>query len=140
MFIVKLQFTLFHVFNYYRTSLQIFLFHQLFHKSFSSCIRNSKKFFNLLQKQPPEVFHKKAILKHFVIFTGKRLCWGLFFNKVTGHQTCIFIKKRLQHVFLWILGNLLEHLFWRTFANGCIFGKCLLIIFFRSELRKRNFW
>ena len=27
-----------------------------------------------LQKQPPEVFHKKAVLKNLVIFTGKLLC------------------------------------------------------------------
>ena len=40
---------------------------------------------------------KKAILKHFVIFTGKHLCMGLLFNKVAGHQTCSFIKKRVQH-------------------------------------------
>ena len=30
---------------------------------------------------------KKAVLKNFTIFTGKHLCWSLFFN---------FIKKRLQ--------------------------------------------
>ena len=40
---------------------------------------------------------KKAILKNFVIFTGKYLCRGLFFNKVANHQACNFIKKRLQH-------------------------------------------
>ena len=34
------------------------------------------------RKQPPEVFYKKAILKNFVIFTGKHLCWSLFFNKL----------------------------------------------------------
>ena len=28
-----------------------------------------------------KVFHKKAILKNFVIFTGKHLCWNFFFNK-----------------------------------------------------------
>ena len=39
---------------------------------------------------------KKAILKRFVIFTGKHLCRGLFFLKVAGHQSCNFIKKRLQ--------------------------------------------
>ena len=31
---------------------------------------------NLLQKQPPEMFYKKAFLKNFAIFTGKRLCSG----------------------------------------------------------------
>ena len=28
-----------------------------------------------------KVFHKKAILKNFAIFTGKHLCWNFFFNK-----------------------------------------------------------
>ena len=27
-----------------------------------------------IQKQPPEVFHKKDLLKNFTIFTGKYLC------------------------------------------------------------------
>ena len=52
-------------------------------------------YFNHFQKQPPEVFHKKAILKHFVIFTGKHLTES-FFNKVEDHQPCYFIKKRFQ--------------------------------------------
>ena len=37
------------------------------------------------QKQPPQVFCKKSILKKFVNFTGKHF------------QTCNFIKNRLQH-------------------------------------------
>ena len=41
------------------------------------------------QKQPPEVFRKKDVLKNFAIFTRKHLCWSLF-----GVN---FIKKRLQH-------------------------------------------
>ena len=40
---------------------------------------------------------KKAILKHFLILTGKHLGRRLFFNRVAGHQACNFIKKRLQH-------------------------------------------
>ena len=72
---------LFHVFNY-RMSIQIFL-----------CC----KFFNHIQKQPPEMLYKTAILKNFVIFTGKRLCWGLFFIKVVGLQGTNCIKKGLQH-------------------------------------------
>ena len=43
------------------------------------------------------MFHKKATLKHFVIFSQKHLYRGLFFNKVAGHQACNVIKKRLQH-------------------------------------------
>ena len=41
---------------------------------------------------------KKAFLRHFMMFIGKHLCWGLFFNKVAGYQCCSFIKKRLQHL------------------------------------------
>ena len=32
-----------------------------------------------LQKQPPEVFHKKSVLKKFAKITGKRQCQSLFF-------------------------------------------------------------
>ena len=49
---------------------------------------------SLLQKQLPEVFYKKAVLKNFAIFTGKYLCWSLFLIKL---QACNFIKKRFQH-------------------------------------------
>ena len=37
-----------------------------------------------VQKQLPEVFLKKGVLKNFAKFTGKHLCQGLFFNKVAG--------------------------------------------------------
>ena len=35
-----------------------------------------------------------AVLKNFVIFTGKHLCWSLFSIKL---QACKFIEKTLQH-------------------------------------------
>ena len=31
-----------------------------------------------VQKQPPEAFLKKGVLKHFANFTGKHLCFSLF--------------------------------------------------------------
>ena len=37
-----------------------------------------------LQKQLPEMFHKKVILRNFTKFTGKHLRQSLFFNKVAG--------------------------------------------------------
>ena len=37
-------------------------------------------------KQPREVFFKKGVLKNFANFTGKHLCWSLFFNKVASPQ------------------------------------------------------
>ena len=43
----------------------------------------------LVKKQPPEVFCKNSVLKNFTNFTGKHLCWSLFFNKVAG----LFFKK-----------------------------------------------
>ena len=30
------------------------------------------------------MFCKKVVLKNFAKFTGKHLCWSLFFNKVAG--------------------------------------------------------
>ena len=41
-----------------------------------------------MQKQLPEVFCKKGVLRNFAKFTGKHLCQSLFFNKA-----CNFIKE-----------------------------------------------
>ena len=41
-------------------------------------------YFNItgrFQKQPPEVYYKKAILKNYAIFTTKHLFWCLFLIK-----------------------------------------------------------
>ena len=47
------------------------------------------------QKQPPNVFCKKGVLRNFAKFTGKNLCQNLFFNK-----NCNFTKKEtLPRVF-----------------------------------------
>ena len=61
-----------------------------------------------LQKQPPEVFCKKGVLKNFKIFTGKHLWWSLFFNKVT-----------LTQVFSCEYSGIFKHLFGRTSDNSC---------------------
>ena len=39
---------------------------------------------------------KKVFLKNFTKFTGKHLCWSLFFNKVSGLRPATLLKKRLQ--------------------------------------------
>ena len=49
------------------------------------------------QKQPPEVFYKKGVLKNFIKFTGKHLCRGLFFNKVENLRLATLLKTRLRH-------------------------------------------
>ena len=53
-----------------------------FHKSSFKYV--FKKVQSEQQKQPPEVFHKKGVLRNFAKFTGKRLCQSLFFKKVAG--------------------------------------------------------
>ena len=42
------------------------------------------KIMRFSQKQPPEVFYKKIVLKNFRKFTGKHLCQSLFFNKLAS--------------------------------------------------------
>ena len=140
---MEFQFTLFHVFIYYRTSLQIFLFYKFFRTNISQVeleiLRNSSTIFRSSHRR---CSIKKAILKHFVIFTGKHLCRGLFFNKVAGHQACNFIKKRLQHRYYLanirkfirrtILKNISERLHcWKVFCEN--------VFHIRSELSKRNY-
>ena len=44
-----------------------------------------------------EMFCKKGVLKNFTKFTGKDLCWSLFFNKVSSPRTSTLLNKRLQH-------------------------------------------
>ena len=50
-----------------------------------------------IQKEPPEVFCKKAILKNFAKFTGKHLCQSLFFHKVACLRPATLVKTRLWH-------------------------------------------
>ena len=83
-----------------------------------SCLREVS-----IQKQSPKCFVKKDVLKNFANFTGKHLCWSLFwqnthwmwsvekvflkFFQISQENTCVgvslikfvknFIKKRLQH-------------------------------------------
>ena len=50
---------------------------------------------HLVQKQPPEVFYKKAVLKSFAIFTRKHLCRNLFLIKLQAFRdsnTDIFLR------------------------------------------------
>ena len=39
------------------------------------------------------MFHKKAVLKNFALFTEKHLCWNLLFNKNAGLQNPSFLKR-----------------------------------------------
>ena len=55
-----------------------------------------------IQKQPPEMFYKKAVLKNFTTLTGrkgKHLCWSPF-----------LIKNSVKFLRAPILKNICEHL------------------------------
>ena len=44
------------------------------------------------QKQPPEVFCKKGVLRNFEKFIKKQLCQSLYFNKVAGLRRATLLK------------------------------------------------
>ena len=45
------------------------------------------------KKEPPEVFCKKAVLKHFSILTGKCLCSSLFLITLRPFRSATFLKR-----------------------------------------------
>ena len=64
------------------------------------------------QKQPPEIFCKKAFLKNFAIFTGKHLCWSLFLTKLQVLRSATLLKRDSNtSVFLWIYCEILKNYF-----------------------------
>ena len=69
------------------------------------------------QKQPPEVFCEKGVLRNFPKFTEKHLCRSLYFNKVAG------------------LALFTEHL-WTT-ASGVVFHKLVILNLPNLDLRSR---
>ena len=48
---------------------------------------------NIFQKQAPEVYYKKGVLKNFAKLTEKRLRQSLFFKLNCKSKVCNFIKK-----------------------------------------------
>ena len=51
------------------------------------------------QKQPPEVSIRKAVLRNFTKFTGKRVYQSLFFNKVASGVFPVNFLKFLRTSF-----------------------------------------
>ena len=51
------------------------------------------------EKQPPEVFCKKGVLRNFVKFTEKQLSQSIFFNKVGRLRPATLLIKTLAQVF-----------------------------------------
>ena len=53
----------------------------------------SRKPLSGIQKQPPEMFCKKVVLKNFANFTGKYLCWSPFLIKMQAFRTATLLKR-----------------------------------------------
>ena len=88
----------------------------------------------MIQKQPPEVFHKKDVLENFVKLMGKHLCRSRFFNKITGQK-----RGSYTTVFQWILRNFHECVFYRTPLDDSRIRKIfqnLVHIFLGNKLKK----
>ena len=65
-----------------------------------------------------------VVLQNFANFTGKHLCWSLFFKKLQAFRPATLLKRdSYTGVFLWNLRNSEEHLFWKQ-LNDCF---CVLI-------------
>ena len=113
--------------------MQIYLSHKFFCTNYfkvkSEILRNSSTIFGGSHQR---CSIKKVVLKHFAIFTGKHLCWSVFFNKVAGQKGCNFITKRIQSQITYLGSTILKNI-----ANGCfyIFGKC----FIRTSLARTFF-
>ena len=94
-----------------------------------------------VQKQPPDVFYKKGVLKNFAKFTGKRLCQSLFFNRVSGLRPATSLKKRLWHrCFCMNFAKFLRTLFYRTLLCDCLGILELLIryvLIYGEKVRER---
>ena len=77
------------------------------------------------------MFYKIGVLKTFAIFTRKHLCWSLFLiNFQVFRSAALFEKDSNTDVFLWILQNFYEQLFYRTTLlapSGNYFTKAKLI-------------
>ena len=84
-----------------------------------------------IHKQPPEVF-----LKFFANFTGKHLCWSLFFTKLQAFRPATLLKiDSYTSVFLWNLRNSEEHLLWRTSERLLLCIDYFIIYWFLQPLQ-----
>ena len=83
------------------------------------------------------MFFKIGVLKSFTILTRKYLCWNLFVIQLQPFSLAAILKiNHSTGVFLWILPNFKEHLFWKTSMIGCFWN--LMKVLFDHEIL--SFW
>ena len=107
---------------------------QLFQGNFlNGC---SWKFF-YRQKQPPEVFCIKAVLKNFSVFTRKQLCWSLFLIKLQTFRSLDkeFYWKGLEHsCFSMSIAKFLRILISRNICKWLLLHQSELFMFHYSNV------
>ena len=75
-----------------------------------------------------------GVLKDLAMFTGKHLCWSLFFNKYEGFKVCNFLKKRLQHKGLPVkFAKFLRTPFLQNTSGGCFWKYLMNSLFIAFE-------
>ena len=89
-----LKFTLSDVTLFYRT---IFLGLKKLYSGLQMLQHDTNLDIHNIQKQPPEVFYVKGVLRNFHKTCRKHLWQSLFFNKVAGIRPATLLKKRLWH-------------------------------------------
>ena len=57
-------------------------------------MENSCAMFQIREAVGKQMFFKIGVLKNFANFTGKILCWSLFYNKVSGLKRSATLLKR----------------------------------------------
>ena len=89
--------------------------------------------------QPPEQNSEAAVgdvLKNFANFTGKHLCWSLFFKKLQAFRPATLLKRdSYTGVFLWNLRNSEEHLFRKTSERLLLCIDYFIIYWFLQPLQ-----
>ena len=77
--------------------------------------------------QPPEQNSEAAagdVLKNFANFTGKHLCWSLFFTRLQVFRTATLLKKAPTQLFSYEIWEILKNTCFEEHLNDCF---CVLI-------------
>ena len=92
----------------------------------------------IIQKQQPQVFYKKTVLRNFAIFKGKHSCWSLLLNKVGDVKACSFIKKRCFYTFMFLCEycEILKSIYLAEYLRAFIFQRTHVF----QKQKQRNIW
>ena len=70
-----------------------------------------------VQRQPPEVFYKKDILKNFAKFTGNTCAWVSFLIKLQASACNLIRKETLAHEFSVNFAKVLTPIFFQKILH-----------------------